>query len=326
MEMNQNDESCDIDLTDEFDNDENNEQRNSVVRAEEFNELITEFDNAEIVEDISVLNSVPSTEAVFVPYNNLSPSIPVAETTYVDYNDSFDDDMLVEAIEVITCGEPFGDDDGMFNFMIQEDVNSQFVEYSTDPLTLKHEVGDVQSLHNKMDAFISDNNIFDSSEHMEEDDIEAFATAMQEVERDHVSQTSEQIENKQIMQAMVVSNQQHIQDVTALQQQEEEIAVQIGPICTAPFQPDGAVHFAVGSTNEPSAPSTQKKKSTSKKKKEKKHSSGFAPEAEESYTSQKNVLRQEATAKRKRTQGKFAKRKIDWVTITEAMERNSENI
>lgn len=341
-------EAYEIDLMDEFDFDCNvNEQRNSRVVAEEFNNLITEFDNAEIIEDITVLTTVPTTaSAVYIP--SVSPSIPMAETTtiiqniptliipetttalYIPHNHSLDDDeMLVEAIEIISCEHSYQDvnmytsDDGTQD----EQSGSQFVEYCTNPFESKQAIADVHMLHDKMDTFMSDNNMFGSTEYLEDDDIEVFAAMMQTLEQEHMGYAGDQVENKQIMQAMIASNQQHVQEVNAFQQQQADIAVHIGPICTAPFQSDSDLpQFSMGCSNDSNASNSQKKKITSKKKtKEKKPppASGFAAESEEDYEGQKNILRQEATAKRKRTAGKFAKRKIEWVSITEAMQNNT---
>mmetsp|Transcript_22571 Transcript_22571/g.38216 ORF Transcript_22571/g.38216 Transcript_22571/m.38216 type:complete len:338 (-) Transcript_22571:248-1261(-) len=319
-------EPFEIDLMDEFDCNESNEGQNSLVVAEEFNNLITEFDNTGIVEDISVLTSVPATAtAVYVP-SSIPPTIQVAETSPgldVQRNHSLDDgdEMLVEAIEIISCENTFQDNMYTYNDATQE--GSQFVEYSTDPFESKNAISDVNMLHDKMDAFMSDNNMFDSNEFLEDDDIEVFASMMQTIEQEYVHQTSEQVENKQIMQAMIVSNQQHVQEVNAYQQQEEEIAVQIGPICTAPFGSD-TPQFSMGSTTDStSSQHGSSKKKCSKKKKDKK--GGFGAQNEEEYEGQKNILRQEATAKRKRTAGKFAKRKIEWMSITEAMQNNQSN-
>ena len=351
-------EACDIDLMDEFDCDEI-EQRNSLVVAEEFDNLIAEFDNSrvsEVVEDIAVITTTttfPVTAAVYLP--NVPETIPVAETTAIttissipmaetttadalySYNNNHsldDDDMLVEAIEIMASCDAwqqegpsiFTPDDGSE----VEHAGSQFVEYSTDPFESKHALADVQLLHNKMDTFMSDNEMLGSTDFMEDDDIEVFATMMQTIEQEHIDQAGDQVENKHIMQAMIASNQQHVQEVTALQQQQDDIAVQIGPICTAPFLADTELpQFSVGCSTDSSVSNiTQKKKSTTKKKKEKKppsSGSGFAPESEDDYESQKNVLRQVATAKRTRTAGKFEKRKIEWVSITDAMKNNNNS-
>lgn len=327
-------EAVDFDLMEEFDCEEvpsvTTTAASTHVVAEEFNDLIAEFDNAEIVEDIQVLTSVPTTAtAVFVP-----PSVPVtvqvAEST-VDLDafqcQSFDDDeMLVEAIEIINCDSVYPDNSTYtFDGGDQQEGN-QFVEYSSDPFDTKNSISDVNMLHEKMDAFMTDNNMFSSNEFLDDDDVEVFASMMQIVEQDYVNQTSEQVENKQIMQAMVVSNQEHVQEVNAYNQQQEDIAVQIGPICTAPFGSD-VPRFSMGSTSDSTCSQNggSKKKCTKKKKDKKGGGSGFAKDNDEEYECQKNILRQEATAKRKRTAGKFAKRKIEWVSITEAMANNNSS-
>jgi hypothetical protein len=342
-------EALEIDLMDEFDFDDSNQQTTSThVVAEEFDHLITEFDNAEIVEDISVTTTaaalVPATaSAVYLPAG--SPTIPVAETTTALYtqnmvstiplaetttalynNNSLDDDeMLVEAIEIISCDFPENNmytlDDGT---QVENSV-SQFVEYSTDPFESKQAIAGVQQLHDKMDTFMSDNNMFGSNEYLEDDDIEVFASMMQTLEQEHIEHAGDQVENKQIMQAMIVSNQEHVQEVNALQQQQEDIAVQIGPICTAPFQPNSSdlPQFSMGCSSDSTVSNAPKKKTCKKKKEKRASGGGFAAESEEDYETQKNVLRQEATAKRTRTAGKFAKRKIEWMSITEAMKNNN---
>lgn len=324
-------EAVEIDLIDEFDFDESNDEHmNTEAVAVEFNDLITEFDNAEIAEDITVLTSVPTTAtAVYMP-----SVIPVAETIMTDvhsYNFDDGDEMLVEAIEIISC-EPNYQNNVYTSDEIERE-GSQFVEYSTDPFECKQSLSDVQSLHNKMDLFMNDNSMVGSNEYMEEDDILVFAAMMQSLEQEHMDQTCDQVENKHIMQAMIISNQQHVQEVNAYHQQQDDIAVQIGPICIAPFGsefPQFSIGCTSGSTSSQGG-ATSKKKCSKKKKQGGKKGFGVechdadAEEEEEYDDGQKNVLRQEATAKRKRTGGKFAKRTIEWVSITEAMQNNNTN-
>ena len=310
-----------IDLMEEFDISETENL------AEDYNNLITEFDNADIVEEVQVV--VPSATAVApradaVYIESVSDNIPLAETTplYHYQNPDADDDMLVEAIEIISCEQ---DQNNYFQDCdFQTGNDSEFVEYVANSNSDKQCMGDVQMLHNKMDSFMVDNNIFGSNDAMEEDDIEVFATMMQNIEEEHQNHVIDCVENKQIMQAMVMSNQSHVEQQNAIQQQEDEIAVQIGPICTAPFQSDNP-QFSIGSceTNGDSANCHNKKKNSKKKKEKRPSGFGGCGNGEEGYEVQKNVLRQEATAKRKRTAGKFAKRKIEWMTITDAMKLNA---